>query len=341
MRHVTIAGACSLVAALALTQSPPANAGSPKPSRSAEDPNLIWTPASVVLVSRQVAPSVYAVFPDDAGVKNDSGIPAATSAGFVVGKSEVLVIDSMINRRLATQLIALVRAATNKPIRYLVNTSYHGDHSYGNQFFPKGTKVIQHVATQAYIHAHFKEDVAFMQQYFGSNQGLDELKPQGAGLLLHDNSSIEIDLGSAMVEVMHVGFAQTQGDLFVWLPQAKVLFAGNPIISGGPSVPWLLDGQHEAALATLRKLRAILPEDAIVVPGHGIPSGVEAIDHAIAYLEELERQVGKAIKQGLSEKQTVLQVTDNMKQYSAYRIFPWVHSQVNVRKTFEEMKAQH
>ncbi len=309
-------------------------------TRAPEDPNLVWTPNHVVLVSQQVAPGVFAVFPDDSAAKNTGGIPVATSGGFVIGDKGVLVIDTMLNRRLADQLLALIRAQTDKPIQYVVNTSYHGDHSYGNQFFPKDASIVQHIATQNYIHDHFPQDVTFMMTYFGKDSGMDELKPQPAQILLHDGADVTFDLGGKRVNILHLGFAQTDGDLFVWLPAEKVLFTGNPIISIAPSLPWLLDGKSEPSLATMRKLRALVPADAIIVPGHGKPAGVETIDYPIAYLTELRSQVRAAVDAGLSEQETVTKLAETMKQYSGYKIFPWVHSQVNVPKTYQEMKAQ-
>jgi glyoxylase-like metal-dependent hydrolase (beta-lactamase superfamily II) len=310
-------------------------------TREAEDPQLIWTPNSVVLVSKELASGVYAVFADDAAAKNAGGIPAATSGGFVVGDDGVLVIDSMLNRRLAKQLLALIRAETARPILYLVNTSYHGDHSYGNQFFPAGVQIVQHAATQAYIQSHFAEDVAFMTQYFGRNSGMDELKPQRAQILLQDGAKIQFELGNKSVHVMHLGFAQTNGDLFVWLPMEKVLFAGNPIISDGPSLPWLLDGKLDASLTTMRKLLALLPGDAVVIPGHGGPTGIAAIKYPIGYLAELKQQVSAAIDAGLTEPETVQRLAGTMKRYSGYKIFPWVHSHVNVPKTYQEAKLKN
>ena len=310
-----------------------------EPERAPEDPNLVWTPAHVILVSQQVAPGVFAVFPDDSAAKNVGGIPAATSGGFVIGENGVLVIDTMLNRRLANQLLDLVRAQTDKPILYIVNTSYHGDHSYGNQFFPKTAAVVQHVATQSYIQSHFPQDVAFMMTYFGRNSGMDELKPQPAQILLRDGADVTFDLGGKRVNVRHLGFAQTDGDLFVWLPAEKVLFTGNPVISIAPSLPWLLDGKSEQSLATMRRLRALVPDDAIVVPGHGRPAGVDMIDYPIGYLAELRSQVRAAIDAGLTEAETVTKLAESMKRYSGYRIFSWVHSQVNVPKTYQEMKA--
>jgi cyclase len=314
-------------------------AAAPEP-RAPEDPNLVWTPAHVVLVSQQVTPGVFAVFPDDSASKTPGGVPAATSGGFVIGENGVLVVDTMLNRRLASQLLALIRARTDKPIRYIVNTSYHGDHSYGNQFFPAGVQIVQHVAIQAYIQNHFAADVAFMMTYFGRNSGMDELKPQPAQILLRDGADVTFDLGGKRVQVLHLGFAQTDGDLFVWLPGEKELFTVNPVISIAPSLPWLLDGKSEQSLATMRRLRALVPDDAIVVPGHGRPAGVEMIDYPIGYLAELRRQVRAAIDAGLTEQETVAKLAESMKGYSGYTIFPWVHSQVNVPKTNREMKAK-
>jgi glyoxylase-like metal-dependent hydrolase (beta-lactamase superfamily II) len=279
---------------------------------------------------------VFAVFPDDAAAKNADGVPVATSGGFVVGKDGVLVVDTMLNRRLARQLLALVAAATSKPIRYVVNTSYHGDHSYGNQFLPNGTQVIQHVATQRYIRQHFTDDVAFMKQYFGTNQGLDELRPQPAQLLLHDEGVLDVDLGDKQVTIMHLGFAQTPGDLFVWVPDQRVLFTGNPIVAKPPAIPWLLEGHLHDVVATLHKLRNVIPDDAIVVPGHGAPVDVGAIEYSIRYLEQLSTEVTSAVRRAQSEHDTV--ATVQMKEYAAYRIFPWVHSQINVPTAYRELK---
>ena len=76
---------------------------------------------------------MFAVLPDDVFDKDH----VATTAGFVVGERGVLVIESMLNGDLASQLIGLVRQVTTKPIRFLVNTSDHGDHAYGNYVFPE------------------------------------------------------------------------------------------------------------------------------------------------------------------------------------------------------------
>lgn len=307
-------------------------------ARKPEDPALVWTPRHVALVASEVAPNVFAVYPDDAATKNASGVPVATSGGFIVGKDAVLLVDTMINRDLAGQLLALVRERTDKPIRYAVNTSYHGDHSYGNQFLPAETRVIQHEATQKYIQASFAADIEFMSTYFGRDSGLQELTAQPAAILMKDGESRDFDLGGISVTVRHLGFAQTEGDLFVYVPAAKVLYTGNPVISGGPSFSWLLDGKSTDALATLERVKATFPADAVVIPGHGVPTGMAAVDAHIQYLTDLRAAVATAIGEGLDEAKTAERAGQALAaKYGAYKIYGWVNTQLNVVKTFHEL----
>jgi glyoxylase-like metal-dependent hydrolase (beta-lactamase superfamily II) len=307
-------------------------------SRTPENPNLVWTASHVALLAKEIAPGVYAIYPDSSGEKNDAGVPEATSGGFVIGDNGVLVVDTMLNRRLAGQVMALIREKTDQPIRYIVNSSYHGDHSYGNQFFPEGVNIIQHRATRDYIRDHFTEDITFMKQYFGTDQGLDELRPVPASLLLEDSADITVDLGNAEVRIRHLGFAQTEGDLFVTAAGGQVVFTGNPVIAKEPALPWLLDGHLIESIATMKALRTLAPEGAIVVPGHGAPTTNAAIDYHIAYLEELKRHVQDAIAAGKSKDETVAAVA--MTEYDGYKLHPWVHLQVNVPAAYDELSKK-
>jgi predicted homoserine dehydrogenase-like protein len=79
-----------------------------------------------------------------------------------------------------------------------------------------------------------------------------------------------------------------------------------------------------------------MPDNALVVSGHGYPSDVKSIDFPIAYLEQVKKEVKTAIGRRLSKVEAVEAVT--MKEYSGYKIFVWVHSQINVPKTYQELK---
>src|SRR6202012_4149170 len=157
-----------------------------------------WDASRVNLTSKELAPGVFAVLPDDVLTKDHVG----TTAGFVIGERGVLVVESMLNGDLAAQLIGLVRQVTTKPILFLVNTSYHGDHAYGNYVFPESTVIIQHTATKRYMDEHFEDDRRFMIGLMGNGKGIERVQPRTADVVVPE--MVTIDLGSRIVEVRHL-----------------------------------------------------------------------------------------------------------------------------------------
>jgi glyoxylase-like metal-dependent hydrolase (beta-lactamase superfamily II) len=305
------------------------------PARFVEpDPAYPWTPNAVRLVSEELAPGVFAILDADADEYAPAGRPLATSGGFVIGDDGVLMVESMINRQLFCQAVDLIRAETDRPVRWVVNTSSHGDHNFGNAFLPDGVQVVQHARTAEYIAGHFAEDVAFMEANFGADQGIDEISPRAADVLV-DDDGWSVDLGGVTVEARHYGFAQTPGDLFVWVPDARVLWTGNAFLAEAPGVPWLLAGNAVAAERTLAAVRDSLPADAIVVPGHGRPTRPADMDFHVDYLAALIAGVRAAVEQGLDLEATVAAV--DLPEFQGYALWGWIHDQVNVPHTFDEL----
>ena len=293
------------------------------------DATAPWDATSVILNSKELAPGVFAVLPDDVYKKDH----VATTAGFVIGERAVLVIESMLNGDLAAQLIGLVRKATSKPIRFLVNTSYHGDHAYGNYVFSEDTVIVQHPATKRYMDEHFEDDRQFMIGLMGKRKGIERVQARTADVVVPD--MISIDLGNRTVEVRHLGFAQTPGDLVVWVPDAKVLWVGNMIQAPSPALPWLLEGRHHETIETLGRVRAFLPADATIIPGHGRPMRPSDIDFPLNYLRELDGLVGKAIDEGRSAEEAPETVA--MAHYGDYSLFDWAHKTVNVPAAYRHL----
>lgn len=297
------------------------------------DPMLVWTPNAIELVSEQLSPGVFAVYDANADIDGPAGVPLATSGGFVIGSDSVLLVETMINRQLFCQLIELVQAETDLPIRYAINTSYHGDHSFGNAFLPDDVEIVQHEGTATHIADHFEDDVAFMEANFGADQGLHEVTPVAADIEV-GSAPWSVDLGGVTVEARHHGFGQTEGDLFVYVPSAKVMWTGNPLIGEAPAIPWLLDGHTHDVHATLAAVQAYLPADALVVPGHGRPMGIDGFEFSIGYLDALISEVEAAVDAGLGQDETVAQVT--LDAFQGYALWDWVHVVVNVPVTWTE-----
>lgn len=306
------------------------------PYVSAQEP--VWDGNKVKLISEKIAEGVFAYYAKDAKVLERLGKPVATSGGFIVGKDKVLVIDTMLNQRLFKQVENLVRKETKQPISFAVNTSAHGDHSFGNMYLPKATIVIQHQNTSQYIREHLKDDKAFMIKNFGAGRGIEPIQARIANVLIPKGGRLALDLGGKQVEIIDFGFAQTGGDLFIWEPQSKTMWTGNPVIAVKPALPWLLDGHLLETLATLKNVHAFLPSDAKVVPGHGSLMTRDDIQWHIDYLETVKTQVKAAIDKGLSLEETVKSVT--MPEFSGYALFGWVHPGLNVPAAYKDLTGK-
>ncbi|MEM7156718.1 MAG: MBL fold metallo-hydrolase [Myxococcota bacterium] len=301
---------------------------------TAPDPNYPWTPLSIQLASEELSPGVFVAYDERALELTPEQAPLATSAGFIIGEDGVLLVESMINQQLACQLYDLVREQTELPILYIVNTSHHGDHSYGNHFFGPDTQIVQHEETADFISQHFEADRAWMIQNFGANQGMEEVQPREADVRVGEEGW-SVDLGGVTVEARYFGFGQTHGDLWVWLPDQHVLWAGNAQVSGNPGLPWLLDGNGEASMATTQNVADFLPPDAIVIPGHDAPQTPDVFDFTIDYLQTLLFEVGEAVDAGLSLEETLATVT--MDDFRGYVLFDWVHPVINVTNTYGDL----
>lgn len=296
----------------------------------------VWDGNTVILESQKLADGVFAVIPTGASDMAAAGYPIATTAGFVIGENGVLVVESMLNQRLNTQLFDLIAAETDQPVIYLVNTSYHGDHSYGNQYVPENVIIIQHANAAAYTAAYLEEDKAFMIQNFGAGRGIEEVVDTDADILVGVGGSLTVDLGGVSVDIRDFGFAQTGGDLFVFAADQNVLWTGNAIVAQAPAVPWLLSGHLVETRDTLQTVYTAFDAETQVIPGHGPVTDIDSIKWAVDYLTAVETEVTAAIVDGLSLEDTVARVL--LPTFQGYALFGWVHPNMNVPAAYADLK---
>lgn len=298
----------------------------------------IWDANQVQMRSQPLAPGAFALLPADAAEINARGGAAATSGGLIVGSRGALLIETLLNQRLHEQVRAIAKEkAAGLPLLYAVNTSSHGDHSFGNMFLPPETRLVQHVQTAHFIATHLDQDKAFMLQNFGQGRGIEPIRAREPDILVPAGGKLVLDLGGRQVEILDFGFAQTGGDLFVWDAQSRTLWAGNPVIAAKPALPWLLDGKLVQTLATLQKVYDFLPADATIVPGHGVPMPREGLRWHLDYLQAVQSGVNDALARGLSLEQTVAEL--KMPQFRGYQLFDWVHPVLNVPAAYRDLAA--
>jgi cyclase len=298
----------------------------------------IWDGNTVQMKSEKLAAGVYAYYASNARDINAKGGAAATSGGLIVGSKGALLIESMLNKRLNGQVQDLSRKLGGKPLIYAVNTSAHGDHSFGNMYLPATTRIVQHAHTRASIAKHLSDDKAFMIKNFGKGRGIEQIQARSGDIIVAPLTTVSLDLGGKTVDIIDFGFAQTGGDLWVWEPQSKVMWAGNAVIAPKPALPWLLDGQLLATLDTLHRVDAFLPPDAQIIPGHGVAMSREGLKWHIDYLAAIRSNVQAAIDKGLSLEQTVQQA--GMPEFGGYALFSWVHSGLNVPAAYRDLSQK-
>jgi len=216
----------------------------------------------------QVAPDVYAVVGDLSGqtYENDG---LNNNLGFVVSDAGVLVINTGPSMRAARALHAAIRKITTQPVKWVVNVNSQNHYWHGNGYFKsQGATILASNGAERVM----REMGA---QQLEANKTLLKEKADGTVLtypteLIADRR--ELKLGKTSVQLLHFGPAHTPGDLAVWLPQQKVLFAGD-IIYTERLLAVLPIGNSANWVQAFDKLVALKPK--MIVPGHGRPTTIE------------------------------------------------------------------
>ncbi len=294
-------------------------------------------PTGARLETKELAPGIYGLL---------SSKPPVDNSGFVVGEHGVLVIDAHINGAMAGLIQTAVRQVTNKPILYVVNTNYHGDHTFGNSAFPRETLIVAQQKT-AEIMRDFEREKQFLLPYVDNDRTVfGDVRLRLPDLVLDEY--LELDLGGRVVELYHLGHGNTPGDTVVYMPEARVAWTGNLIVGEG-NIPFLIEGGAGAYLETIAKFTHTL-EVGTIVPGHGLLTSGAILSRYLAYLSELIESVRRAIRAGQSLEEAIAATPLGQKytqdaagsnsplvaQFTAFRagLHRW-----NVWRTYQGMKG--
>ncbi|WP_143017022.1 MBL fold metallo-hydrolase [Dyadobacter soli] len=281
--------------------------------------------------------------PSTAETETSRGIPQATTAGFIVGDKGVLLIETMLSKRLYDQLIQLVRSVTSKPIAFAVNTSDHGDHCFGNYLLPEQAIVIQNEFCHTNLTQNYESIKQFMIKLFGAGRGIEESVHRPANVTVPTNQRMKVDMGNnTVVELINVGTAQSPADLFVKVTQTQgtVWWVGNPFIAESPAIPWLFDGYFLDPVTNLKRIYDMVGDNDVVVPGHGRVTNKAGIKFTIDYVSGLRDNVRKAVNAGYSLAQTQKEVV--MPEFNrGYELFEWLHFNFNIPNAYKDISRQN
>lgn len=235
----------------------------------------------------QTAPATYA----NSGHNNN--------LSFIVSDEGVLVVNAGDNYLLAKALHEEIKKVTDQKVKYVVLENAQGHAMLGmNYWQAQGAKIIAHIDAAEEIEAH--GEATYQRMLKGRKD-----KSQGTVLSKPDQTfkdKLEIQLGKTKIEVLHLGPAHSPGDISVWLPEQKIIIAGDmafnkrllPLFEHTDTAAWVSE--------TWDKLEALKPE--IVIPGHGAATTLDVVtQYTKDYLVYMRGEVEKILDNdgGLSD----------------------------------------
>ncbi len=259
-----------------------------------------------------------------------------SNAAIIEGDRDVLVVDSHVTPGGAWALREELKAITSKPIRYVVNSHFHFDHSHGNQVYGPDVEIIGHEFARTQMVAGKSLDSPAHDFFVGGVPNtIENLEARlAAAADEQDRATVQAQLevqrnhlegtkavtptpptvtltqtmtlhrGTREIRILHLGRAHTAGDVVVHLPKERIIATGDLLIEG-PS--YMGDAFFTEWIDTIEALKQI--DFDTVLPGHGRAlTGKARLDHWQAYLRDFWAQAQKFHRAGVSWEDAARQV---------------------------------
>jgi cyclase len=214
-----------------------------------------------------------------------------------VAKDGIIMVDGEF-APLHDKIKAAIEAISKQPIKYLVNTHFHGDHTGGNEPFAKdGVTVISEINVRNKLAA-------------GTTNGLTGVKtppaPQGALPSKTYTGAFKIRLSGRVADLEHIANAHTDGDTYIWFKTANVLSTGDTFTNGRyPNIDFANGGNIKGMIAATDVYLKLTNAKSRIVPGHGPLADKAALMEYRTMLITARDRMTKLVKEGKSEDDVI------------------------------------
>lgn len=255
------------------------------------------------------------------------GVDGAANSGFVVTNEGVVVIDTQGPKELSLFLKKKIREITQQPVIYVINTHYHGDHTFGNQYFKEAKEILSHENTKKNLIENKTQHEERFKRFFGE-KSLDEFELTPPTKTFTNTFSMRV--GSASFELVYLGNGHTDGDIIVYLPTERLIFTGDLLYTN--RLPWVQDGNIKNWREALKKVEWF--EADTYVPGHGMIADKKGLKKFGKYFDDLTDEVSKMKKQG-KDISTIMKIISLPKYKNWLKYNDWLG--LNAKKVWEEI----
>jgi len=205
--------------------------------------------------------------------------------GVSVGDDGIVIIDDQF-APLAPKIKEALKAISDKPIKFLINTHYHGDHTGGNEVFGLETTIVAHENVRKRLQSGTK---------FGTRE--TPPAPKAALPVVTFNDRATIHANGEDIRAVHVQNGHTDGDSVIFFPQSNVVHMGDDFFNGlFPIIDIENGGTVKGMLAAVEKILSTLPDDVKIIPGHGPLGDKKALRDFAEMLKGTSAAMAKEVK---------------------------------------------
>lgn len=241
---------------------------------------------------------------------------AGGNIGILTGPDGVFMIDDQF-AALSDKLITAIAEISEQPVRFLVNTHHHGDHTGGNENFDdQGALILAHEN----VRERLKEKAT------DSTAGIP-------AITFNDQLNLHINANDVMV--LHVHNAHTDGDALVYLPQSNVLHTGDTFFNGMfPYIDLSSGGSTDGVIEAAEKGLSIINEKTRIIPGHGDLANYQDYSNYVSMLKSIRENVQQKIDQGATEEEIALDESLTSEFYTDKEASEFFINGEKIRRTF-------
>jgi cyclase len=217
---------------------------------------------------------------------------AGGNIGVSVGDDGIVVVDDQF-APLAPKIIQALNGITSKPIKFIINTHYHGDHTGGNEIFGREAPIIAHDNVRTRLAAGTT-----------ARGNATPPAPKIALPVVTFNDTATVHVNGEDIRAVHFPAGHTDGDSVIFFTQSNVVHMGDDFFNGKfPFIDIENGGSVKGMIADVDKILTTLPDDVKVIPGHGALSDKAGLRAFAEMLRGTSGAVEKAIKSGRTLQQ--------------------------------------